>query len=211
MNTDQDLKSIERKAFQAFLNDGLLEMFIGILLLCMAAGDILDVIGASYRWTYLLIAVSVLVFVWAKKRVTRPRIGRVVFGEKRRANRRKLMTLIILVQALTLVVLVTVWTGRGSAGPVSGWGATARKLAAGFVFFTVPFGAMAWFLENPWMLIPAILGFSKEAFHGMLPKPWIALLTCGVGGAVLLAAGLLVFVRFIRKYPLPEKEANHEA
>jgi len=206
MNTDLDLKSIERKAFRAFLNDGLLEMFIGILLLCMAAGDVLDVIGVSYRWSYPVIAVSVLAFIWAKKRVTRPRIGRVVFGEKRRADRRRLLTLIILVQVLTLAILAVVWTGRGPTGPVSGWGAMARQMASGFAFFTVPFGAMAWFLENPWMLIPAVVGFAKEAFHGFLPRPWHALMTCGVGGAALIAVGAVLLIRFVRKYPVPGKE-----
>ena len=206
MNTDFDLKSIERKAFHAFLNDGLLEMFIGILLLCMAAGDILDVIGVSYRWTYLAITAAVLAFIWAKKRITRPRIGYVVFGEKRRAKRRKLLTLIILVQVLTLGILVAVWTGRGPAGPVSGWGAMARQMAAGFFFFTLPFGAMAWFLADLWMLIPALLGFAQEAFHGFLPKPWIALLTCGVGGTALVVIGAVLLIRFVRKYPASPKE-----
>jgi hypothetical protein len=211
MNESIDLRQLERKAFQTVFNDGLLEIFIGILFLCMAAGDILDVIGVSYRWTYLVMAAAVLAFIWAKKRVTRPRIGRVVFGEKRRANRRKLLTLIIVVQVLTFGILAAVWTGRGPAGPVSGWGAAARQMAAGFFFFTVPFGAMTWLLENPWMLVPAIFGFLKEAFHGLLPKPWIALLTCGVGGWVLVAAGTVLLARFLRKYPLPEREAGHGA
>jgi hypothetical protein len=210
MAEQPDLRQLERKAFRSFFNDGLLEIFIGTLLLCMAAGDILDVIGVSYRWTYPAIAVSVLAFIWAKKRVTQPRVGRVVFGEKRRANRRKLLAVIILVQVLTLGILVTVWTGRGQAGPISGWGALARQMAAGFAFFFIPFGAIAWFLENAWMLIPAILGFWKEALHGFLPKPWIALMTCGVGGMMLAAAGTVLLVRFLRKYPLLEMKANHE-
>ena len=201
MNMDPDLKSIERKAFRSFFTDGLLEIFIGSLLLSMTAGDILDVIGVSYRWTYLAIGVSVLTFIWVKKRVTQPRIGRVVFGEKRRANKRKLLAVILLVQVLAFCILVTVWTGHGQAGPVSGWGALARQAAAGFAFFIVPFGAMAWFLENAWMLIPAIFGFWKEALHGFLPKPWIAVMTCGVGGVILAIAGLWLLVRFLRKYP----------
>ena len=206
MNMDPDLKSIERKAFRSFFHDGLLEMLIGILLLCIAAGDILDVIGVSFRWNCLAIAVSFAVFIWAKEWVTRPRIGRVVFGKERTKNRRKLRTLIIL-QVLTLGILVVVWTFRGPSGPVSGWGAVARQAAVAFFFFTLPFGVMAWYLENPWMLIPALLGFSSEVFRGMLPKPWIAMLTCGIGGAALVIAGVILFVRFTRKYPMPEKEA----
>jgi hypothetical protein len=205
MNIDPELKSIERKAFRAFFDDGLLEILIGILLLCIAAGDILDVIGVSFRWNCLAIAVSFAAFIWAKQWVTRPRIGYVVFGEKRRENRRKLQTLIIL-QLLTLGILVVVWTVRGPSGPLSGWGTIARQAAVAFFFFTLPFGVMAWYLADPWMLVPALLGPSNEIFRDMVPKPWIAMLTCGTGGAALVIAGLFLFVRFTRKYPLPEKE-----
>jgi len=208
MNLDQDLKTIERKAFRSYCNDGLLEIFIGILFLSIAAGDILDVIGSSYRWTYLAIAGAVLAFIAVKKRLIGPRIGRVVFAGNRKANRRKLLILLIFTQVLTLAVLAVIWTGRGVSGPVSGWEAFARQTAAGFFFFTVPFCAMAWFLENPWMLIPAFLGFFKEAYHGLLPKPWIALLTAGVGGWILILAGGLLLHRFLRKNPVPETEGE---
>jgi hypothetical protein len=210
MNTDQDLKTIERKAFRSYFNDGLLEIFIGVLLLCMAAGDILDVAGSSYRWTYPVIAGAVLAFIIAKKRLTGPRAGRAVLDGKRKANRRKLLTLLLLTQALTLAVLVIVWTGGGSSGPVSGWGAFARRTTAGFFFFTVPFCAMAWFLENPWMLVPAFFGFIQEAFHGLLPKPWVALLTSGVGGWILILAGSILLARFLRNNPKPETEEDHD-
>jgi hypothetical protein len=66
---------------------------------------------------------------------------------------------------------------------------------------------MAWFLENAWMLIPAIFGFWKEFLHGFLPKPWIALLTCGVWGLVLVSAGTRLLIRFLRKYPRTETES----
>ena len=78
--------------------------------------------------------------------------------------------MLLLVQVLTFCILVAAWTGRNALGPVSGWGALARQFAAGFAFFTVPFSAMALFLENPRMLIPAVFGFSNEALHGLLPK-----------------------------------------
>ena len=205
MKPDPDLKSIERKAFRAFFNDGLLEMLIGIQLLSIVVGDILDVIGVSFRWNCLAIAVAFAVFIWAKNWVTRPRIGRVVFGEKRRKNRRRLQILIIL-YLLTLGILLAVWIGRGPSDPISGFGAMAGQAAEAFLFFTLPFGVMAWYLADLWLLIPALLGFSNEVFRDMLPKPWIAMLTCGIGGAALVIVGLFLFARFIRKYPQPEKE-----
>ena len=209
MSEQLDLRQIEKKAFHAYIDNGLLEIYIGILFLCIVAGDVLDAFGLSFRWAYLLIAAAVAVFIWAKKRVVQPRIGRVVFSERRRANRWKLLAVIIAIQILTLAVLVVGWTGHGHAGSVSGWGAVARQTAAGIAFFIIPFGAMAWFLENAWMLIPAILGFWKEALHGLLPKPWIALLTCGTGGVALVAVGAWLLFRFLRKYPKLETEANH--
>jgi hypothetical protein len=207
MNADSDLKAIERKAFRVFFNDGLLEIFIGILLLCMMAGDALTEVGANDRWIYLWMAALILAFIWVKKRIIRPRIGQVVFGAKRRSNRRKLLTLIILIQAFTLVILGVVWTGKFPAAMTAGTGAFARQVLAGFLFFTVPFGAMAWFLENPWMLVPAILGFYKEALRGVLPNLWITVATCGVGGAILVIAGTVFLVRFLRRYPIPRQEA----
>lgn len=81
-----------------------------------------------------------------------------------------------------------------------------RHSLTGFLLFTVPFGAMAVFLENPCMLIPAFTGFLYESLQGVLPKLWNASLTVGAGGLILLFIGIVRLCRFMRKYRIPEEE-----
>ncbi|MBN1894561.1 hypothetical protein JW906_08700 [bacterium] len=207
MNPEPDLKILERKAFHSHWEDGFLEIFIGILFLTFLAGTILTSIGISHRWTYAVIGAGVLLFIVGKRKVTLPRTGQVRLGAKRMANRRKLFAVLITVQVLTAALLVLAWSGRAAAGPAAGFGLILRQALTGFLLFTVPFGAMAIFLENPWMLIPAFTGFLYESLQGILPKLWNASLTVGAGGLILLFIGIMRLRRFMRKYRIPEEEA----
>ncbi len=206
MNEDKDLKTMERKAFRSFFEDGLLELFIGLLFFCSVAGSILTEIGVSHRWVYPAIFAALLLYVWAKKSISLPRIGRAKFGPKRRVNLKKMFAVLIAVQLVTAAVLVLVWIGRFPKGPGAGMGLILKQFAIGFVFYTVPFGAMALFLQNPRMLIPAVAGWLYESLRGQLPHLWNGVLMFGTGGAALVILGAVMFERFIRKYPLPDNE-----
>jgi hypothetical protein len=206
MNPEPDPKDIERKAFRSHWEDGFLEIFIGLMFLASLCGAVLTEVGISYRWTYVVIGAGVLLFIVGKRKVTLPRTGQVRFGAKRRADRRKLFAVLIAVQVLTAALLVLAWSGRAAAGPAAGFGLIFRQALTGFLLFTVPFGAMAIFLENPLMLLPAFTGFLYESLQGVLPKLWDALLTFGTGGLILAVIGIVRLRRFMRKYNVPEKE-----
>jgi len=204
MNANTDLKTIERKAFRSFFEDGLLELFIGLLFFCSLAGSVLTEIGVSHRWVYPVMFAAMLLYAWIKKSVILPRIGRAKPGPKRRADLKKMFAVLIAVQVVIAAVLVLSWTGRFPDGTSTDLRVIFRQFAIGFVFYTVPFGAMALFLDNPRMLIPAVAGWLYESLRGRLPSVFKAALTFGFGGAALVIIGTVLLVRFIRKYPIPE-------
>jgi hypothetical protein len=210
MNPDSDLKALERRMYASFINDGLLEIFFGVLFLCGLAGDLLPILGVSREWIIPVLCALPIAFLWLKKHVTRARIGRVAFRPERRPTRLKFIVLIILSQAAALAVLATVLTGRSTAAAALGWVGGVRQVLAGALFFVLPFSVMAVYLENPRLLIAVFFGFFEEAYRGPLTAPWASVLTFGLGGTLLACAGGFQLLRFLKRYPRQDPGEDHE-
>ena len=113
------LKELEREAWKSVFQDGLWDIYLGLLLLAMAIGDLLSDIGVPKAW-YIAIYSTLLVLPtwvqWAGRRfITLPRMGRVKFGPKRKA---KLKTAVaIMYISLFLVVIVGILVATESIPP----------------------------------------------------------------------------------------------
>ena len=88
-----DLKSIEKKVYRSFFEDGFWDIFIGMLLLGFGLGwtriifDIMEplyILIISIIWT----TITFLIYYLGKKFITLPRIGTVKFGQKRKARQK---------------------------------------------------------------------------------------------------------------------------
>ena len=99
MNGSMDLKMLERNAWRSYHQDGLWDIYLGLLL-----WDLALLLNSSIEWiesdlvrylAYLVLIGGAFLIFWAGKRfITAPRLGRVKFGPARK--RRQLHLALIL-------------------------------------------------------------------------------------------------------------------
>ena len=144
---------------------------------------------------------------WASKKfITTPRIGLVEFGPARKAKRKK-VRLILSVSVLVGVVMALVGLVVANNPPT--WVSVAWLIPAGIwgINSVVVFSLGAYYLDFPrayiygWLYaLPfptSILLY--ESFDLPLIMPYAV-----VSGGMMLV-GLVLFIRFLRDYPLPER------
>jgi hypothetical protein len=217
MTASLDLKSIERKAFRSTHQDGLWDIYIGGIVLSMA---VLAYPTASEAYPlfhfglYLAgMGIFYLIFWAGKKYLTTPRLGQVKFGPQR--QRRKLTMIlvllgIVLVQVLLLMGTILLWQNpqwADSLGFSSADPDRERLLVA-----TV--GAL---FVGPSMVILAYFNDFGRGYYiaFILSLAVFSLIWFGepvyliVAGLLIMIPGLVLFVRFMRQYPLLPAEAHN--
>ena len=208
MSTSISLKEIERKAWRSFFQDGLWDIYLGLLLMAMAISALLSDAGVSKAWHYTiyiaLIVVSMLVLWVGKKFVTVPRMGRVKLGPKGKARRKKSMILLVasLVVGVALFVLALAVKDRRPE-----WLDVALVFPAGYVLnMLVVFGLGAYFLEfdrlyliGVMYALPVPVDIVLQRFAGVEAS----FFAFAVPAAIVLVIGFVLFVRFLRDYPVP--------
>jgi hypothetical protein len=197
------LKEIERKAYTSYYNDGLLEIFLGGAILFIG-------IALSLDAAYLFGIVPAIVFAsWAgaKRMITVPRIGHVKFGPQRlsrMAKEKRFFTIyfsITVVAGFVVFLLVTLRT------------AEARRIFGAYPLAPIGIiGAIALAFLAYWkqiqriylyaVLLPAAL-FGAPHFGIKEPHYMIGL------GSVILAAGIVLLIRFLRTYSRSPMGENH--
>ena len=76
------MKDLERKAYISYHNDGLLDIFIGFVVICFALYIMFDF--TAFAGIYSALGITMMTL--AKKLITVPRVGIVNFGPERRAK-----------------------------------------------------------------------------------------------------------------------------
>ncbi len=199
------LKELERKAFRSTFQDGLWDMYLGFLLLIMGMGPVLPALNTSVMWTLvILLMVSVLAWLafWAgKKFITTPRMGLVKFGPQRKAKLNKTRAVLFLSALLGVIMFVlrATWNIEWAARipiPAYVWAVQA----------IVVFGLGAYFLDvsrfyayGVLYAMPLPVGIVLLQNTGL---PGFMFLPFGVSGGIMVIIGVVMFVRFLRDYPI---------
>jgi hypothetical protein len=217
MRQDINLKEIERRAWRSTFQDGLWDIYLGLLLLAMAIGAWMSDIGASKSLSYGIYAglmgLAMLV-LWAGKRfITIPRMGRVKFGPKAKARKKKARLLLTVSVVVGLLLFLFIWLAvMGGRSP----GLSLRLIAplVWTVNVLIVFGLGGYFLDFKRLyligLMYALAVPLNEALRALSGLD-LSLLAFGLPALVILGTGLVVFVRFVRHYPLPsERDVNGE-
>ena len=212
MSQTINLKELELKAWRSVFQDGLWDIYLGLLLLAMAVSALLSDVGfsESLGMTILIgLEVLAMLVLWVgKKLITVPRMGRVKFGPKRKAK----------LNWVRVVLFISVLVGAGVF--LAGLAMRSNRpewLNAAFFF------PAAWVVN---MIIVFSLGgyfldFNRLYLIGLmyaLPVPLdilfrkfadidLSFIAFGVPAMVILIIGLVVFTRFLRDYPLLPEEA----
>jgi hypothetical protein len=214
-----DLRAVEKKAFKATFEDGVWDLYLGVMLLPLLIFPFVHyVLNADMVWALLAMMLIYTLgfagFRWLKKHVTQPRLGMIQPGPSRR---KKLHTLrmvgVVAVVAVIALVLLTALANPLTQITVFGISLETVILGIPLIFWKFTFlaiigsGLAAWLLDFPRLLLYGVLlgiaipvdsvYFSESGW-----MPFTALTAL-----LAISIGLVYLVRFLRRYPLPQMEA----
>lgn len=212
-----NLKEMERKAFRSTFQDGLWDIYLGLIIISMSiflfrpttGYSPLNILfmGAAFTVAYTLL--------WAgKKFITLPRMGRVKFGEKR-ARRMKTMILVlgavVLTQGAFLAIQLIGWRNPEFGATLNEFlqERNAMDLAVatlGSLFVGPSFILIAYFLDFTRGYFIAVMMALAVFLTIYLNQPIYPIII----GILIAVSGVVLFLRFLRKYPLHGEEAKHD-
>ncbi|MCP4138848.1 MAG: hypothetical protein GY755_00900 [Chloroflexi bacterium] len=213
MSSMVNLKELERKAWKSFFDDGLWDIYLGLLLALMGISALLDKTSLSKNQVlavYLGLMLIVMTAFWAAKRfITVPRMGRVKFGAVRQKKEKNVRLILF----LSIVVgLAVYWFFEG---------VNSGKIETGFslkTFFpllyagnmVLVFGLMAYFLDferlyfiGLMFALPVPIDFWINGNYGIDPGYLVFLFPA----ILVVGIGLWYLIRFLKAYPPPQENA----
>ncbi|MHA1987541.1 MAG: hypothetical protein ACW98D_12960 [Promethearchaeota archaeon] len=210
MTENLDLKDLEKKAWRSTFQDGLWDIYFGLLFLGMGIYTIPRLFGLEDTLSLILILMifqfsSFGFFFISKKKITVPRMGFVKFGKKRIVKKVKLTIFLCFMVVLNVIVLFL---------PLSGLDirldAFTTMLIIGTLFMILPISVVAYFLQFDRLYVIAImggLGFSiVELLRPIIGSPLNTIITFSSIGGIITIWGIVFFIRFLKEYPSPKKD-----
>ncbi len=217
MTTQLSLKEIERKAFRSTYQDGLWDLYYGLVVICMSIFVYRP--AAGYSPMNIVLALSAIavtyVFFWAgKKFITLPRMGQVQFGAQRKKRR---LTLIIVLSVVVLIqVFLVAWQLLAWANPAPG--ARFNSLIPDKDVMDLVVASIGALIVGPSMILVAYFRDFPRGYYIAVMIALAAFLMIYLNkpvypiiiGILIALPGLVLFIRFLRKYPLPDEEVQYE-
>jgi hypothetical protein len=201
MSTAVDLKKIEQKIFTSYFHDGLWDIYGGMILagfgLTMLTGQIMALIG--------LVTVAVVILMF-RKRLVIPRMGSVTFSAERVARTKRSRAIAMTVLTLTFLLGLVLFA-LFSLDEVPPW---LRSWMADY--FLAAFGGILALMVSAAAYMVGIARY--QAYAGLVLLAFILAnfldvhpgLPVTIAGGIILLCGAYLFIRFLRKYPLPAGE-----
>jgi len=210
MGENIDLKELEKKAYRSTFEDGIWDIFIGLILLAFGFIPLGDLFELPELLGMFLLSLcwnigAVVIMILGKKYITVPRIGIIKFGPKRQADQRKLKIFLGINVLLGVIFLLMQMSGIFGFINLQGF---ALSILVG-IFISFPFGVCAYFMDFHRLYIYAVLGgagfFLTDVFRLFISPPFSLILAFGIIGGSILITGMIFLIKFIREYPKPNK------
>jgi hypothetical protein len=206
-----DLKQIERKVWMTFFEDGIWDIFLGLLLMAMAFGALLADTGAAEATqliVYGCVTGGAFIFLFIGKRyITVPRIGHVNFGPMAKARKKKAT----LISALSVLVGIVVFILVSRVVHVP-W---LSSLPMDVVFPAIWVGNMlilfslaAYFLEYRRLYLVGVMyavAIPLDIVLRELTHFDLTFIAMGMPAALILIIGIIVLARFVKKYSIVDE------
>jgi len=217
MTTQLDLKELERKAFRSTYQDGLWDLYFGLIVICMSIFIYRPASGYSPLNIFMALgamAVAYTLFWAAKKFITLPRMGQVRFGAKREMRKRTLvivLSVVVLIQVGFLAFQLLAWANPELGAKLNSLlpdGDLMDMIIAsvGALFVGPSMILVAYFKDFPRGYYIAVMIALAVFLMIYLNQPIYAI----VIGVLIAIPGVVLFAQFLRKYPLHQVEAGHE-
>ncbi len=197
---DINLKKLERKAWRSYHQDGLWDVFLGLVLFSLGFSALTN----SDMVHLVLSLVALGVFFVGKRFVTVPRMGLVEFSAERKIKTMKIAAVLTMTFLMGVVAYVVATLSSGALD----WMRDQRVLfpvGVGVMMVSV-FSLMAYWLDFGRMYLTGLAFAAAFTSMMLFHNPVVFF----VAGAVVLVPGLFVFVRFLRRYPLPSRPEAQE-
>jgi len=195
MEQNADFKKLARKAYLLYHQDGIIDLLVGWVIIAFGMNIALD------ESTFTFLAwFPILLYTPLKTRITIPRFGYVKFDDKYSGGNKMVIALILGVLVL-MVFGVLVFLLRGPASPPAPiiWIRENELLFYGLVgalFFAVAAlisGIRRMVFYSIWCLFLMAAG-QALGVHEFVPFLLL--------GGIVFMVGIVLVVRFIRKYPI---------
>jgi hypothetical protein len=217
MSTQLDLKEIERKAFRSTYEDGLWDIYFGLIVICMSIFIYRPASGYSPMNIILaLLAMSVAysLFWAAKKYITVPRMGQVRFGDIRKKKKTTMtvfLSFVVLVQLILLGLTTLGWLDPEVSARVNGFlkSRDLMDLTVALIGSLIVVSGMtltAYFSDFPRGYFIAAMMALAVFLMIYLNQPAYPILI----GTLMIIPGTVLFFRFLKKYPLPGEAGRDE-
>ncbi len=202
-----NLKQIEKKAWKSYHQDGLWDIFLGLILLNFGIAPILEEItGTTYLLSYIIIlVVALFIFYSGKKYITMPRLGRVGFSTERKSKTLKTSIVLTISVILGLIVFMIAATDMLPIINNINFGAIVFGINAIIVF-----SLMAYYLDfnrlylYGWFFACSIV--LVELSRNYFGSTYDNVLGFGIFGVIMVFIGIIYLIRFLQKYSLPSRE-----
>jgi len=216
MSLDIDLKQLERRAWRSVFQDGLWDIYLGLLLMAMAIFALLsktNIPKVQQMIIYMGLVVLAMLVLWVGKRlITVPRMGRVEFGPTGKARRNKARVILAISVLVGVVIFIFTWQALKSDWSeelplhlivAAVWALNMLILFSLGAYFL---GYDRLYLIGVLYALPVPLDIWLDEFAGIK----LGFIAFAVPAAVILIMGLMVFIRFLRDYPPPAEESSPE-
>jgi hypothetical protein len=215
LSAQLNLKEIERKAFRSTFQDGLWDIYLGLIVIAMSMFIYRPPDGYSAMNIIVMLIMFVLaytLFRLGKKYITIPRMGQVQFGYLRKQKKRT-MAIILGVFVVFQIGLVGL-TAFGWANPETGAKFNALMGDSDLIIVA----AIGSFIVGTSMIVNAYFSdFPRGYFIAMMMALAVFLMIylnqpiypITIGGLIIIP-GLVLFLRFLMKYPLQQEGGSHE-
>jgi hypothetical protein len=217
MSTQLNLKKIERKAFRSTYQDGLWDMYLGLIVMCMSIFVYRPADGYSAMniiLSLLMISLAYSLFRAGKKHITLPRMGQVRFGVVRQQKKRTLAIILgvfVLIQVGLVGLTVFGWANPEISAKLNDYvnerSSTLLVVATiGSLIIGTSMIVIAYFSDFPrgyYIAVMMSLGVFLMIYLNQPVYPII------IGGLIIFP-GLVLFVRFLKMYPPHREDAPYE-
>jgi hypothetical protein len=202
MSQSADFRKLEQKAYLSYHQDGLIDLIIGSIVLCIAISEATD----SSIWN-LIALLLIFAYMPLKRRITFPRLGYVKFNVKRGGVNMLLAGVVAIgVLVISLVsILVLLLSGKSSSSPLILAMRQSPLIVYALLGF-IGFGLAGLVLRLPRLFLYALLSLAMMISGHLLNLPlWLPLL---ILGGTILAIGAVLLIGFLRRYPIAEEGNN---
>lgn len=200
-----DLKALEKQAFRRFYEDGIFDIFLGVMLATMALGALItDWTGKELGGLAVMFAMAVMAVVGltvVRRRLLATRLGEFKPGPARR--QRITLTRLALLGSVVIGLLLFAVV---AIGDVSISSLEALMPAVWFINAVVVLGAMAYLLDVPrfylygflfGMVMPLMIW--PDVLWDFRISPAVAF---GIPALIVIGIGVFKLRSFLRNYPV---------